>query len=214
MRSIEFLAHAIVFLLIKGAGALEPYNEQKFKIRLITNSNKAADPNSPYNPVFLEGRNNDLVLLSVFSLLGTPRFQGSPPPGVPEFMATEVLASARSNEKQFSLARGLAGRFLPEDKRIRLDDKCSKKSGSNSCKPGYVRVRYNNKSGGDDCDIYGGKKSSSAKQSTNSISVTTESPKAKTITTSTSSTSTKAVESGKLTSTESTDEPSNDQNKN
>jgi len=209
MRSIEFLVHAIVFLLIKGVDAREAYKEQDFEIEMITGSERVADPESPYNPVRLEAERNRLSMLSALIAFGTPNFVGTVPPGVIQFMTSEILASAKSGEKQFSFARGLGHKLVSKKRKIRLDDKCSKKQGSNSCKPGYVKVRYDRSA--DDC-YEGGKSSSAKKQRTDSISVTTQSSNAKTVTTST--TSSKAVQAGKLTSTESADEPSNDQNKN
>lgn len=180
MKSIEILAYVMIFSFIKSIRARTPYVEGKFEVELVDDPNKTPDPNNPTNPVALEVERNGLYLTKTLGVFSSPNFIGEAPPGVQEFMVSQALTSSKNNSVQYGFLRGAAKRFTKSNKLI-IDEKCSQKKGSSSCKPGYVKV--DTKKGSSGCDITGSSRYGSSNSTNSSITPETKEMPATTLAT-------------------------------
>lgn len=94
------------------------------------------------NPIFLDSYTNGLLPNKILTTFKSPNFIGDTPPGVTNFMVTQVLLNGeRPNGTVYPLwMRDAIKKFDGKNKRITVDDVCTKDKNGKPCADGYKKV--------------------------------------------------------------------------
>ncbi|ELA42672.1 uncharacterized protein VICG_00424 [Vittaforma corneae ATCC 50505] len=142
MSASNFLT-VVLLVFLTAIRAEQFYNESKMSVEVSPRVKELADRELATNPIMLDAAKNEVFPGKVLTVFSSPHFIGSPPPGITNFMLTQVLLSAqKKNGTVYPLFTKEALRLVTEDGVVLLDTKCEDSKGkkSNDCKPGYKQV--------------------------------------------------------------------------
>lgn len=139
MNTSDFLS-AVLLLFMTAIRAEQFYNDTKMSVEVSPRVKDLAGREFATNPIMLDAGKNEVYPGKILTVFSSPRFIGSPPPGITNFMLTQTLLSAqKKNGTVYPLFTKEALRLVTEDNVVMLDTKCEGKKG-NDCKPGYKQV--------------------------------------------------------------------------
>lgn len=137
-------SNILTIVLMSLIRAQDPfYNDEKISAEVSPRAQNLANKPKWENPIYLDAMKNGLLPNKILTTFKSPKFIGSPPPGITTFMASQVFLSG---EKKDGFVYPLFLKQAIEDfdgkqSKFVVEDVCSKKeNGEGKCPIGYKKI--------------------------------------------------------------------------
>lgn len=140
-----------MLLLIQAVIAGEFYNNSKMIVDVDPYMRTLAKRDLSVSPIVLDAKKYSLYPTTILTIFRNPRLIGGMPPGIANFMLTQVLLAGLSKGGMvYPLFTREALKFIGEDYVSVVID-CSKDTEKRPCKPGYQKVIVKERLTGGEC---------------------------------------------------------------
>lgn len=151
MKTSNILAIVLVSLI----RAQDPfYNDEKISAEVSPHAQTLANKPKWENPIYLDAMKNGLLPNKILTTFKSPKFIGSPPPGITTFMASQVFLSGERKDGfvyPLFLKQAIED-FDGKQSKFVVEDVCSKnRDGESKCPTGYKKVTVTESSSDKKC---------------------------------------------------------------